>query len=61
MLSKSTQKQLLLKKFAEALDTQVATTSDILKIESELKVIKWIGGVIVAVEVIPILKSVFGL
>ncbi len=58
--------------FSEALDTQVATKGDvqniqlvlkteIQKIESELKVVKWIGGLIVVVEVIPVLKIFLGL
>ena len=50
------------KKAAEALSSeQLATKSDIVKIEKELIVIKWMLGVVLVAVVIPILRSIFGL
>ena len=50
------------KKAAEALSSeQLATKSDIVKIEKELIVIKWMLGVVIIAVVIPILQNIFGL
>ena len=49
------------KKAAEALSSeQLATKSDIVKIEKELIVIKWMLGVVIVAVVIPILRNIFG-
>ena len=50
------------KRAAEALSSeQLATKSDIVKIEKELIVIKWMLGVVIIAVVIPILQNIFGL
>ena len=45
--------------FAEALDTQVATKADIARLERELLIVKWMIGLVIAVNVLPFLKSFF--
>ena len=50
------------KRAAEALSSeQLATKSDIVRIEKELIVIKWMLGVVIIAVVIPILQNIFGL
>ena len=45
--------------FVEALESQLATKGDIAKIEKELLLIKWMVGLVIAVEVLPLLKALF--
>lgn len=45
--------------FAEALESQLATKSDIAKIEKELLLIKWMVGLVIVAEVFPLLKALF--
>ena len=45
--------------FAEALDTQVATKADIARLERELLIVKWMIGLVIAVNVLPFLKIIF--
>ena len=45
-------------KAAEALSAEsVATKSDIVKVQQELLVVKWMLGVVMAAQVVPLLKS----
>jgi len=47
-------------KAAEALSSEnLATKDDINKVQKELLVIKWMIALVVVVEVVPILKSLF--
>ena len=45
--------------FAEALESQLATKSDIAKVERELLLIKWMVGLVIAAEAFPLLKALF--
>ncbi len=45
--------------FAEALDTQVATKGDIARLETKITLTQWMIGLVIAVEVLPLLKTLF--
>ena len=45
--------------FAEALETQLATRSDMIRIEGELKLIKWMVGLVIGGVLALVLKTFF--
>ena len=45
--------------FSETLDTTLATKNDVRDIKSELLVIKWMLGLVIAAEVMPLLARLF--
>jgi len=45
--------------FSEAVDSQLSTKADIHRVEKELLLIKWMVGLVIVVEVAPLLKSLF--
>jgi len=45
--------------FSEALDTQLATKADIARLEGELKLIKWMLGLVIGGISVLILKTFF--
>ena len=46
---------------SEALDTTLATKGDIEEIKGELRLIRWMLALVIAVTVLPALKTLFGL
>ena len=44
---------------AEALENQLATKSDIARVENKITLVQWMLGVVIAVEVLPLLKTLF--
>lgn len=45
--------------FSETLDATLATKNDVCDIKSELRVIKWMLGLVIAAEVMPLLAKLF--
>jgi len=45
--------------FSEAVDSQLSTKADIYRVEKELLLIKWMVGLVIVAEVVPLLKSLF--
>lgn len=45
--------------FSETLDATLATKNDVRDIKSELLVIKWMLGLVIAAEVMPLLAKLF--
>jgi hypothetical protein len=45
--------------FSETLDTTLASKNDVRDIKSELLVIKWMLGLVIAAEVMPLLAKLF--
>ncbi len=43
--------------FSDAIETQLATKSDIQELKTELVLIKWMLGIIILVQVLPFLKT----
>ncbi len=48
----------LSKVLSDALDSQLATKADIAHLDKQLLVLKWMLGIVIAVEVLPFLKTV---
>jgi len=47
------------RKAAEALSAEsIATKADVTELKQELKVIKWMIGLVIAAQVLPLLKSI---
>lgn len=46
---------------SEALDTSLATKADIIDLKMERRLIKWMLALVIAVTVLPALKTLFGL
>ncbi|MBN4061483.1 hypothetical protein JYT58_01090 [bacterium AH-315-G11] len=44
---------------AEALENQLAKKSDIARVENKITLVQWMLGVVIAVEVLPLLKTLF--
>ncbi|HCH32683.1 MAG TPA: DUF1640 domain-containing protein [Oceanospirillaceae bacterium] len=44
---------------SEALETQLATKTDINDVKSDLRVVKWMIVLVIAVNVLPVLKDLF--
>lgn len=49
----------LVSAFSEAMDAQIATKSDIYRIEKELAVLKWMSGIVMGGVIALILKAFF--
>ena len=44
--------------FAKALETQLATRGDIQRLEAKTTLIQWVLGIVIAAQVLPLLRSV---
>ena len=45
--------------FSEALDSQLATKQDINELSVKIKLVQWMIALVIAVEIIPLLKTLF--